>query len=74
VIQPKKTNIICSQCKKPITGARTVIEEKWFCGDCTYKHDMPHVEIKEPERKRPPKLQHPELFDTKPLRRRHDLG
>ena len=43
LIQPKKVQ--CSQCKKPISGARTVINEMWFCPDCTYLHDHPGKEI-----------------------------
>lgn len=48
--------IVCSRCKKPITGARTVIEEMWWCPDCTYLYDHPGKEVplsvKQPRQKK----------------------
>ena len=40
---PKK--LVCSQCKKPISGAKTVIDEMWYCSDCTYLHDNPGKQL-----------------------------
>lgn len=57
-----RSKITCWSCKKPISGARTVIAGQWHCGDCTYKHDNPGVEIAESKRLRPLKIQDETLF------------
>ncbi len=65
----KKEKIICFACKKPISGARTVIEAQWHCGDCTYLLDHPEAEIKPPRRTRVRK-QDETLFPLPPPERR----
>jgi ribosomal protein L37AE/L43A len=42
-----REKIVCVMCKKPISGARTVINGQWHCADCTYRIDFPDVEIPE---------------------------
>jgi hypothetical protein len=64
MLTPKKTELICHVCKKPITGARTVINERWTCGPCTYKHDYPDREIVEVKRTRAKPYDGPSLFET----------
>lgn len=62
MIQSAPRKIVCSECKKPISGARTVIEGRWFCSDCTYKYDHPGKEIPEPVNTRAAKKQNETLF------------
>lgn len=57
---PKKP--VCAACKKPITGARTVIDEMWHCADCTYLHDNPGKELPPAVRPARPKKQTETLF------------
>lgn len=73
--QPKKEKIFCYVCQKPIQGARTVIEGKWHCADCTYKHDHPDKEVPEKvKRTRAKPYDGPTLFEAtgyiKPKRKR----
>lgn len=66
-----QTKLSCWVCKKPISGARTVIEGKWHCGDCTYLHDHPEVVVPPPVvRRRIPK-QKETLFPLPERRPRH---
>lgn len=58
--QPKR--IVCAVCKKPITGAKTVIEGMWFCPDCTYLHDNLGKEIPLAVKPGRPKKQKETLF------------
>lgn len=59
-----KTKLVCWVCKEPITGAKTVIDGFWHCGDCTYKHDYPdRVQPDAPKQKRA-KKQDEKLFEV----------
>jgi ribosomal protein L37AE/L43A len=64
---PKK--IVCAECKKPISGARTVIKGMWHCSGCTYKHDYPDREISEPVKIGATKKQAETLFPLPPKER-----
>lgn len=64
---PRKVS--CSECKKPISGARTVIAGRWFCADCTYKHDYPDKQIPEPVKLKAAKKQSETLFPLPPKER-----
>jgi len=55
-----KNKLTCWGCKKPIVGARTVIDEKWHCGACTYKHD--HAGESEPIKQKSAAVQEEHLF------------
>lgn len=61
--QPKKA--VCASCKKPISGARTVIEGMWFCPDCTYLHDNPDKVVAS-QKPRKEKVTPMKLFDIPP--------
>jgi hypothetical protein len=43
MIQDKKVSLTCAGCKKKIHAGRahTVIDGRYHCADCTYKHDYP---------------------------------
>ena len=58
--------LICADCKKPITGAKTVIHEMWHCARCTYIHDYPNKEIVERKRIRARPAQTETLFEPPP--------
>lgn len=62
--------IVCSACKKPISGARTVINGMWHCSDCTYRHDYPDAVIPEPTPVRRIPKQTETIFDPGPRRKR----
>lgn len=57
---PKK--VVCSVCKKPLTGAKTVINEMWHCPDCTYLHDHPDKKVPLAVKPGRPKKQKETLF------------
>lgn len=61
---PRK--LVCSQCEKPIAGAKTVIEGMWFCPDCTYRYDNPGKEIPLAVKPGRPKKQAETLFPLPP--------
>ncbi len=64
----KNSKITCWVCKKPISGARTVIEGMWHCGDCTYKYDYPGKQVEETKAQRALRLQDETLFPLPPKR------
>ena len=68
MLQPKREKIICFRCKKPITGARTVINEQWHCADCTYLIDHPNAVIPERPKRTRVKKQEETLFPLPPVR------
>ena len=61
-IQQPNKKLACWVCKKPISGARTVIDGMWHCADCTYRHDHPGKEIPEPVKPWRPAKQKETLF------------
>lgn len=52
-----KDKLSCYRCKKPISGARTVIEvdgaPRYHCGDCTYLISHPDAEVVKRKRQKP---------------------
>ncbi len=57
--------LTCARCKKPISGARTVIDGVFCCARCTYEHDLGR-EATPPTRHRAPPLQKETLFTPPP--------
>lgn len=68
----RKEKVICFRCRKTITGAKTVIDEQWHCGDCTYLLDHPGVETEPPKRMRARPLQKETLFEMAPVPKRKE--
>lgn len=64
----KTPKLVCWSCRKQITGARTVINEMWYCAD-TYRHDHPDKTIPEVVRPKTKKRQHETLFPLPPKER-----
>ena len=49
----------CHMCGASLSGARTIINGRWTCPTCTYKHDYPDKEVpeslkRESRRREPP--------------------
>lgn len=65
------TKLTCWVCEKPISGAKTVIEGKYHCPDCTYLHDNPDAVVPEPRKQARVRLQAERLFEPPPPIRRH---
>ncbi len=59
-------SLTCSRCKKPITGAKAVIDGQYVCPRCTYINDYPDKEVVEAKRPRAKTLQKETLFEPPP--------
>ena len=70
----QKMKIVCFSCKKPIHGARTVINEQWHCATCTYRIEFPDKELPKPKSRRvgPKEPGNQALFDREQYARRRD--